>query len=54
VESVSDDKAQVLVAVSIKTTNLGAADQAPREWRMRISIEKSGGAVKISNVAFVP
>lgn len=54
VESESGDKAQVLVAVSIKTTNLGAADQAPREWRMRITVEKSGGETKISNVAFVP
>jgi Mce-associated membrane protein len=54
VESVSDDKAQVLVAVSIKTTNLGAEDQPPREWRMRITVEKSGSETKISNVAFVP
>jgi Mce-associated membrane protein len=52
-ESDSGDKAQVLVAVSIKTTNLGVADQPPREWRMRISVEKSGGEVKVSNVAFV-
>jgi Mce-associated membrane protein len=54
VESESGDKAQVLVAVSIKTTNLGAADQPPREWRMRITVEKSGAEAKISNVAFVP
>jgi Mce-associated membrane protein len=54
VESESDDKAQVLVAVSIKTTNLGAEDQPPREWRMRITVEKSGSEAKISNVAFVP
>jgi Mce-associated membrane protein len=53
-ESESDDKAQVLVAASIKTSNLGADDQPPREWRMRISVEKSGDEVKISNVAFVP
>jgi Mce-associated membrane protein len=53
-ESESGDKAQVLVAVSIKTTNLGAADQPPRQWRMRISVEKSGSEAKISNVAFVP
>ena len=53
-ESDSGDKAQVLVAVSIKTSNLGAEDQSPREWRMRISVEKSGDEVKISNVAFVP
>ena len=53
-ESDSGDKAQVLVAASIKTSNLGADDQPPREWRMRISVEKSGDDVKISNVAFVP
>jgi Mce-associated membrane protein len=53
-ESESGDKAQVLVAVSIKTTNLGADDQPPREWRMRISVEKSGNDIKISNVSFVP
>jgi Mce-associated membrane protein len=54
VESDSGDKAQVLVAVSIKTTNLGAADESPREWRMRITVEKSGAEAKISKVAFVP
>jgi Mce-associated membrane protein len=53
-ESDSSDRAQVLVAVSIKTTNLGVADQPPREWRMRISVEKSGDGVKVSNVSFVP
>lgn len=52
-ESGSDDKAQALVAVSIKTSNLGAADEPPREWRVRISMEKSGGQVKVSNVSFV-
>jgi Mce-associated membrane protein len=54
VESESGDKAQVLVAASIKTSNLGVADQEPRQWRMRITVEQSGGATKISNVAFVP
>jgi Mce-associated membrane protein len=53
-ESDSRDKADVLVAVSIKTTNLGATEEPPREWRMRISVEKSGNDVKVSNVAFVP
>jgi Mce-associated membrane protein len=54
VESESIEKAQVLVAVSIKTTNLGVEDPAPRQWRMRITVEKSGNETKISNVAFVP
>jgi Mce-associated membrane protein len=54
VESDSSDKADVLVAVSIKTTDLRGDDQPPREWRMRISVEKSGSDAKVSNVAFVP
>ncbi|MCV7102727.1 hypothetical protein [Mycobacterium palustre] len=52
-ESDTGDKAQVLVAVSIKTSNLGAEDQPSREWRMRISLEKFGDEVKVSNVSFV-
>jgi Mce-associated membrane protein len=52
-ESDSGNQAQVLVAVSIKTSNLGAADQPPREWRMRITVEKAGNDVKVSNVSFV-
>jgi Mce-associated membrane protein len=53
-ESQSGDEAQVLVAVSVKTSNLGAAEQDPRHWRMRISVQKVGNEPKISNVAFVP
>jgi Mce-associated membrane protein len=53
-ESESGDEAQVLVAVSVKTSNIGAADQEPRAWRMRLAVQKSGDQAKISNVAFVP
>jgi Mce-associated membrane protein len=53
-ESESGDEAQVLVAVSVKTSNIGAAEQEPRAWRMRISVQKSGDEAKVSNVAFVP
>jgi Mce-associated membrane protein len=53
-ESESGDEAQVLVAVSVKTSNIGAADQEPRAWRMRISVQKDGNGAKISNIAFVP
>jgi Mce-associated membrane protein len=53
-ESQSGDEAQVLVAVSVKTSNIGAAEQEPRAWRMRISVQKAGGEAKVSNVAFVP
>lgn len=53
-ESQSGNEAQVLVAISVKTSNLGAAEQDPRNWRMRITVQKVRDEVKVSNVAFVP
>lgn len=53
-ESEAGDAAQVLVAVAVKTANVGGADQQPREWRMRISVQKVGDVMKVSNVEFVP
>lgn len=54
-ESISDDGAQVLVAVTVNTTNAGAPEQQPRSWRMRITVQKTGDdEAKIANVEFVP
>ena len=53
-ESESDNEAQVLVAVTVKTSNAGAAEQEPRAWRMRLSVQKVGDEAKVSNVEFVP
>ncbi|WP_285029991.1 mammalian cell entry protein [Mycolicibacterium sp. lyk4-40-TYG-92] len=53
-ESESGDAAQVLVAVAVKTSNVGAPEQQPREWRMRIAVQKVGDVMKVSNVEFVP
>jgi Mce-associated membrane protein len=53
-ESDSGDNAQVLVAVTVKTSNAGAAEQQPRAWRMRILVKKVGDEAKVSNVEFVP
>lgn len=53
-ESQSGDEAQVLVAVTVKTSNAGAAEQEPRAWRMRLSVQKVGDEAKVSNVEFVP
>jgi len=53
-ESSSDTEGQVLVAVTVNTTNAGAPEQAPRSWRMRISVQKTGDdEAKVSNVEFV-
>ncbi len=54
-ESSNDNEGQVLVAVTVNTTNAGAPEQQPRSWRMRISVQKTGDdEAKVSNVEFVP
>ena len=52
--SETKDQAQVLVAVSVKTTIPAAPEQEPRRWRMRISVQQTGDGAKVSNVDFVP
>lgn len=54
VESYTDQDAQVLVAVTVKTSNEAAAEQEPRSWRMRVSVTKLGDELKVANVEFVP
>jgi Mce-associated membrane protein len=53
-ESSSGDEARVLVALNVRISNAGTAEDTPRVWRMRISVQKTGGAVKMSHVEFVP
>lgn len=54
-ESRTGGQAQVLVAVSVKTTMVNQPDPEPRSWRMRISVEKVGNdQAKVSKVSFVP
>src|ERR1700728_2400192 len=53
--SYTKDQAQVLVAVAVKTSMAAApADQEPRRWRMRLTVDKTGDNAKVSNVEFVP
>ncbi|MGV0906684.1 hypothetical protein [Mycobacterium novum] len=54
-ESESEKGAQVLVTVTVYTSNAGASEQSPRLWRMRVAVKQVGpGEVKVSNVGFVP
>jgi Mce-associated membrane protein len=53
-ESETPDSAQALVAVSVQTSNAGESDPVPRAWRMRITVQRVGDQVKVSNVGFVP
>lgn len=51
--SESENQAEVLVAVTVETSNAGAPEQAPRAWRMRLTVEKVGDEVKVAKVDFV-
>ncbi|VBA48970.1 mammalian cell entry protein [Mycobacterium pseudokansasii] len=53
-ESQSGDHAQVLVAVTVKTSNIYAAQEESRAWRMRLLVRRVGAQAKVSNVEFVP
>ncbi|MCV7220217.1 tetratricopeptide repeat protein [Mycolicibacterium elephantis] len=53
-ESESGNEGQVLVAVTVNTSNAGAPEQQPRAWRMRITVQKIDDEAKVSNVEFVP
>jgi Mce-associated membrane protein len=53
-ESHTADTAQALVAVTVKTSNAGTDDPQPRDWRLRVFVQKVGDQAKVSNVEFVP
>jgi Mce-associated membrane protein len=48
------DHAQVLLAVSVKTSTAAAPEQEPRRWRLRLDVQKTNDGAKVSNVEFVP
>ncbi|PRC45052.1 hypothetical protein C6A85_97110 [Mycobacterium sp. ITM-2017-0098] len=54
VESMSDQKAEVLVAASSRVTNTAGAQQEPRTWRLSVSLEREGDQIKMAKVEFVP
>jgi Mce-associated membrane protein len=55
VESMSPDRAVVLVAATSRVTNSSGAKQEPRAWRLQVSLERvEGGQIKMAKVEFVP
>ncbi len=54
VESMTDDKAVVLVAASSRVTNSSGANQEPRTWRLSVDLQREGDQIKMSKVEFVP
>lgn len=53
-ESQSGTEAQVVVAVRVNTTTAGVPDPKPRAWRMRLTVQRTAGGMKVSKVGFVP
>jgi Mce-associated membrane protein len=54
VESMTDDKAVVLVSAASRVTNSAGAKQEPRSWRLSVDLQRDGGQIKMSKVEFVP
>lgn len=52
-ESYSEDKADVLMSVTIRSTNAGVPEQAPQVWRMVLTVQDIDGKAKVSNVEFI-
>ncbi|MEV0669282.1 hypothetical protein [Mycobacterium sp. NPDC050441] len=53
VESMTDDTAVVLVAATSQITGPHEAKDAPRAWRLAVTVTRDGDALKISKVDFV-
>jgi Mce-associated membrane protein len=52
-ESYSSGNANVLVSVTIRSTNAGVPQQAPQVWRMVLTVQDVDGRAKVSNVEFI-
>lgn len=53
-ESVDGDTAQVLVALTVMTSNRGTPEHQPKSWRTRVTVAKTGDGFKVAGVEFVP
>lgn len=53
-ESVGDDSAQVLVALTVMTSNRGLPEQHPKSWRTRVTVTRTDDGYKVAAVEFVP
>lgn len=54
VESMTADSAVVLVSASSTVTNAEGAEDAPRNWRLTVDLQRDGDRIKMSKVEFVP
>jgi len=53
-QSMTNDSAVVLATAISHVSNAGGPDSAPREWRLRVTLQRDRGQLKIGKVEFVP
>jgi Mce-associated membrane protein len=53
-ESRNGDRGQVLVAVTVKSSDPAQTHQEPHYWRVRVTVQQMGNTAKVSDVVFVP
>ena len=53
-ESVDGDRGEVLVAMTVMTSNRGVPEQQPKAWRTRVTVARDDGEFKVAAVEFVP
>jgi Mce-associated membrane protein len=54
VESMTQDKAVVLVSATSHVSNTAGARNEPRSWRLAVDLAREGDQIKMSKVEFVP
>ncbi len=54
VESTGSEEGQVLLAMTVMTSNRGVPETQPKAWRMRVTVTSTDGGYKVSRVEFVP
>lgn len=54
VQSMTQDTATVLLAVTTRVSNVQSQQQEPRSWRLAVDVARDGGQIKLAKVEFVP
>ncbi|WP_242459010.1 hypothetical protein [Rhodococcoides fascians] len=54
IENADDRTASVLVAATSSVTNSSGAQEEPRIWRLRVTLDNAGESILVSDVEFVP
>lgn len=53
VQSQHGDEARVLLAVTVRAFDPGAAEQPPQNWRMTMTVQNAGGRAKVAELSLV-